>query len=716
MPFNSAEEAFAEFQRTGQYANSAKHFGDDPVKAQEMFGAYKQMIPQQVKRDFKAKVAGNEARAIEGLSQGQTREQRGIFNRPEEGQALWRRLAAGLGTGLDMNKAYDWGGGSAREVGTTDMAKWGTTRGITGDERQRWNDFSAAGSPEAFWSGRRASQIQGLLNSGDLTRDAQGRLYNDPENDASRRQFYDPYGNFMNAAGQQTGGGYNFGDRAAMPVSGPARQGGPMPFSYGNAAGTPAPTQAPYGGTTSSTGPGAAPSLPSGLGSPLTGGGGGSLPSSARPLGGAPVGAYGAGQQAAQQYAPGGAPGGAPVGAPPQNGGGFAAPAYGGAGAPQAGKSEGDGVIYERRPGTVGPFGAPGTGNPSGNSLFPAVGAPGSGGPMDPSSGGASGGGQQPGWRPEGNLPGVPVSPTGRPQGMGDFTDFMNTPFGQQLAQGGQGDLRIQDFNLLRALSEYEKSQGYENAIARQYGDILGIDPTTGEALTGPAADTANARSFGALAPQVSRIMGDTDALAARLRRQAPEGGEKTAALGDLFSESGATIGGLRQDQYANALNNLQGLMMAEKSFDPGAYTGGAQSLLGAYGQGRGQDIGAYGQALDAMLGQRGQDVTWGLGQGNLGLGWAGLGQQGAQNAWQNYLTGRGQDMDLYSTTRGQDFAQQAAREAARQQQQQSRRGFWGNILGTVGGLAGTLFGGPAGGAVGSQLGRFAGGGSSGGW
>jgi hypothetical protein len=81
------------------------------------------------------------------------------------------------------------------------------------------------------------------------------------------------------------------------------------------------------------------------------------------------------------------------------------------------------------------------------------------------------------------------------------------------------------------------------------------------------------------------------------------------------------------------------------------------------------------------------------------------------QNLWNSYLTGRGQDMDLYSTTRGQDLQQLIARQQAQAQRAAADRGFWGNILGTVGTIAGGLLGGPPGAAIGGGLGSAAGGG-----
>jgi len=274
---------------------------------------------------------------------------------------------------------------------------------------------------------------------------------------------------------------------------------------------------------------------------------------------------------------------------------------------------------------------------------------------------------------------------------MGGFQDFENTPYAGLLGQMGAGDLGIQDFNLMRAMAEYGGAQPYENYLGQRFGDVLGYDFQTGKPLTGQAADTANASSFGMLAPEVSRIMGDTDAISQRLRREVPEGGEKTAALGDLYRGAAGQVGGLRQNLANEAVQGVGNLMQMKKAFDPGAYTGGAEALLGAYGQGRGQDIGAYGQGLNALLQGRGQDVTWGLGQGNLGLGWAGLGQQGAQNAWQNYLQGRGQDIGLYGTTRGQDLERLSQQEAIKAQRSGQRSSMWGQLAGAAGTLLGGL-------------------------
>jgi hypothetical protein len=671
MPGMTANEAWEKFQAGGgEYGggwNNPSHFANETEWAN-----FKEMVPKEAKQAFRQKVAGNENRAIEGLQQGLTREQMGIFNKKDQGQALYRRLGAGLGSGLDMNKAYDWGGGQATEVGTSDLNKRGIERrGITGTERQRYADFSAAGSPESYWQQHRGNQISGLLASGAIAQDANGYYNPGPGGGDRYGANLEGYNLGQNPMGAGRGDPRNVGYTPQTVQPGWYGQGG-----GGSQSAQPAYTS-PY--NTPTTG-GAAPqpwTPPSG--SPMAGGGP-SLPPNMQSFGGGAT-PGGSSPMAPPSFAAqvsGGSPGtprplsyGAPTGTPPQTGGGFRAPA--GAGAPAGG-----GVIYERPPGQVGPFGAPGTGNPSGNANFPAVPMPGQpGGPTDPAGAGGAGSGGG-GVTPA--LPGIDVTPGGLPPGMDPFGGYMNTSYGNQLNNMGAGDQRIQDFNLMRALAEYQKSQGYEGALGQHFGDILGYDLSTGQPLQGQAADTANARSFGAMAPQVSRIMGDTDALGARLRREVPEGGEKNKALGDLYSEAAGNIGGLRQDMYGQALSGLGDLAMAAKSFDPGAYTGGAQSLLSAYGQGRGQDIDAYGQSLQALLGQRGQDSQW-------GLGWGQMNQQGANNAWQNYLTARGQDMDLFSGTRGQDLQ----RLLAQQQAQNDRRGQNAGLIGGLAGAAGTV-------------------------
>jgi hypothetical protein len=746
MAFKTAEEAFAKFQETGEYMNNDSHFEGTPEERRALFGAYKHMVPKEAKVAFRQKVAGNENRAIEGLMQGKTREEMGILNQKEHGQALYRRLGAGLGTGLDLNKAYDWGSGNAREVGTTDIAKWNTNRGITDTERARYADFSRAGSPEAYWSGYRQNQISGLLNSGAIAQDAQG-YYNPGPGGGDRYganlEGYNfgrgPMGNGTNLGGPAGTGGGSLG--AYAPSANP----GYSPGSYQSPT-YPQPTAQPQAQPTQPQTPSYTPPANN---SGFTGGayGSGNVAGPKAPqvpnymAGGTSTGARTSGQDGLNSllsgkdkngtiYAAGGysapvqPPGPLPDGGQPlvvhpgeqvnvtpaaqnpnlpfngQGSAGQIAGNLGGQGvARPAGSTRevgpGGGVL----PGSS-PFGSNPVPLPTGNGLVP-----GSGGGSSSSSGGPGSGGYTPTSLPGVGLPGqIPLG----------NSNPLAAPGGSGLASQGGMDTTGQRFNLDRARGEYAGAQGLERGILGIYGDILGFDPETGAARD---ASDSNNRSFAYLAPQAQRITADADALVKRLEATLPPGGERDAAIAQALRGAQADISGGRQALMGQALEGVNSLAQSKKGFDP-QYVGANQSLLDAYGNLRGQDLstllGSRGQDIQGLLGARGQDVQWGLGQGQLGLGYDQLQQGSQQNLWDTYLRGREQDMNLYSNTRGQDLQSLQARQALQAQRAQADRGFWGNLLGTVGGLAGGLFGGPAGAAVGSKAGGAVGGGGFG--
>lgn len=651
MPFNSAQEAFEEFQRTGAYANSAKHFGGSPEEAQAMFGEYKHMIPHDVLKGFREKVAGNEQRAIQGMQQGLSREQMGIYNIPEQGQALWRRLGMGLGTGLDMNKAYNWGGGGAREIGTTDMAKWGTSRPITDVERQRYADFSAAGSPEAFWSSFRQNQIKDLLAQGAIAQDPRTGGYYNPGPGGGDR-----YGAHLE--------GYNFGSRNP----GGAVMGAPPPRS--NAAYQQPSYSSPFA-------PGAAPqgaapptfSFPPGGNTGITGGMSPQIapqgPPSAAPAQLSAYGAKGSGSPENFSFYP--SPGTqTPV---PSNAVGPTPPQPAASNHPSP-----NGTIFELPPGNAGipsgmgqqgtggsPFGPNPVPIPTGNGV---VGLPG--------QGNGQGGTNTPSL-PGFNLPAFGVNPWDA-----------NSPWGNQLQSMGGMDVQGQGFTLDRAMQEYLRSLPKENLLNNLYSNILGVDPATGQPLTGEAANVADRQTFGLLAPQANRLAGDIDSAMERLRQSAPAGGARDMAAGELLRAGQAGMLGSRQALQGQALGGLTDMMNREKGFDP-FQSGAAEALLGADVNTRGQDLstllGARGQDLEALLGQRGQDVNW-------GLGWGNIGSSQMMNLWDAYLRGRGQDMDLYQNLRGQDLQRQAAIEAARA----AKPSWWQSLLGAAGGAAASYF------------------------
>jgi hypothetical protein len=710
MGFKTAEEAYENFLQTGQYMNNDSHFDGTPEERRALFGAYKHMVPKDVKVAFREKVANNERNAIEGLMEGRSLESQGIYNKKEEGQALWRRINAGLGTGLDMNKAYDWDGGTAREVGTTDMAKWGTNRGITSTEQQRWNDFRAAGSAQNYWAGYRQNQLAGL--------EAQGAIRRDPATGG----WLNPGPGGQDRYGAQ-GQGYNFG---AGPLG---RSTGPS--SYGGGGGqtpsySPGSYNSPYNNQPARpAAPAGAPKMPN-----FTAGTGQvnqapapSTPSFTPPRGGGFTGGMDRKNQlgvisAASGYSnpvmpagplPGG---GTPMVVHPgenvqvtpanQN------PAFGGQGSagqiattqglPSSRPAGSGGTTREIGPGQAG---IPGN-MPNGRSPFDSNPMPmptGTGivwGPNGPTSGG--GGNLSP------NLPGI------NPPGQIPMNQWgAGTPWGQGLQGAGQMDNAGQGFSLDRAQREYGGSFGPEQTLMNYYGQALGVDATTGQPLQGQALDASNRASFGMLAPQAQRLSGDTEAAVEAIKAQLPPGGARDAAIAEAIRGGQTNMLGLRQNQAAEARQGLSQIMAMKKGFDPAAYQGGNQALLGAEVGTRGQDLqtllGQRGQDIEALLGQRGQDVQW-------GLGWGGLANSASQNLWDSYFTGRGQDLGQYANLRGQDLNYQAQQAQLKAQRDAANKGFWGNLLGTVGTVAGGLIGGPPGAAIGGAAGR----GASGGW
>lgn len=692
MAFKTAEEAYQQFLDTGEYMNNDSHFEGTPEERRALFGAYKHMVPKDVKKAFREKVAGNENRAIEGLMQGKTREEMGILNQKEHGQALYRRLGAGLGTGLDLNKAYNWDSGNAREVGTTDMAKWNTNRGITGTERQRWNDFSSAGSPEAFWSGYRQNQIQGLLNSGAIAKDEQGYYNPGPGGGDRYGANLEGYnfgrgvmGNGTNLGGPSMGGGGGYSQQPSQAYASGSYSTPTYPQAPQPQAQAPQPQVGSYtmpannsGFTGGAYGSGNVTSAPKAPDYSNLGGGGaagkqGSFGLSNLLSGKDKQGTiYAAGGYSAQVQPPGPLPNGGTglvvhpgenVQVTPAN----QNPAAGAAPRPVVGPN--NNTVRETQPGSN-PFGTNPVPLPTGNGLVPG-------------GGGSSGGGSS-------NIPNLPgVNLPGQiPLGN---SDPRLAPGGGGLSTQGALDTSGQRFNYDRATGEYAGAQGLERGILGIYGDILGFDPATGQQRG--AADSNN-RSFAYLAPQAQRTASDADALVKRLEATLPPGGERDAAIASALRGAQADISGGRQALMQQALSGVSDLAQSKKQFDP-QYTGANQSLLDAYGNLRGQDLstmlGSRGQDIQGLLGARGQDIQWGLGQGQLN-------QQEMANLWDAYLQGRGQDMNLWSTTRGQDMSNTLARQQMQAQRAAEDRGFWGNLLGTVGGIAGSFLPGLGGG------------------
>lgn len=118
--------------------------------------------------------------------------QLGYTGRPDEGQALLRRLKMAFEGASDPSGRYHWSPDGWVDVGTSDLAK----RGIAG--RADYNG-PRMGGIQAVLAGLAASPqaaedeyFQRLVNQGDWTLDeASGQYFNDPGNDPTQRQWVD---------------------------------------------------------------------------------------------------------------------------------------------------------------------------------------------------------------------------------------------------------------------------------------------------------------------------------------------------------------------------------------------------------------------------------------------------------------------------------------------------------------------------------------------
>jgi hypothetical protein len=104
--------------------------------------------------------------------------------------------------------------------------------------------------------------------------------------------------------------------------------------------------------------------------------------------------------------------------------------------------------------------------------------------------------------------------------------------------------------------------------------------------------DLANQQSWGFMAPQVSRMMGDTDAMIERIKSELPMGGARDLAISEALREANSGILGSRQGLMQQALGGLSNMAQQKMFGVPvGEYTGSGQALLGADVTRRGQDI-----------------------------------------------------------------------------------------------------------------------------
>lgn len=538
--------------------------------------------------------------------------QRGIFNRKEEGQALFRRLQGAFqGTMDPSGRFHRTPDGQWVDVGTSDLAKRGIPgaadfhgsapsglQGVLGglamqggkSDIQQFQDFLASGS----------SSIEG-------TDPRTGLYYNDTPD--GRRVYYDragyqvdpqsgqTLGHYVSGAFQQPQGqpqGGDFGGGAPGEVS--FAGGGRSPFSTPNTG-----VRGPFSGARSLGGPatGGAFSLSS-----LTGGGPGAQASSG-------------------------------------GGGGFLGSVLDQVRNPPPGEH----TIFEEPP------------------RYPWMGGSMQGGGSGSFGPGGGSGGFTPGDHPF-EMPELPPPQGGGP--VGSYSDPALRGF--LMGQAGL-DFGSQDFMLDRAQQEYAGAQPIEALLTGLYGDVLGAGGAAGDR-----------RTFGLLAPEVNRMMGDTDALLERFKQEAPIGGERSKGIADILNQAQGNMLGLRQGLQQQAIGGLTDIMNQKKGFNPGPYSGTGLGMLGDLTSRRGQDVsmrgqdmdfglGIRGQDLQRMLGmmgdatqRRGQDFDFGLGQGQLQLGYAG---------------------------------QQTERDIAKMQQQaqkdQGRRSWWQSLLGTAGSVLGGL-------------------------
>lgn len=215
------------------------HFANEDEWAE-----YFATVPQEIKRAHREKARSNQERVYSGLADGMSLADLGVTDEKDHGRSLYRRLTSyGL---LDPNFEYNWESGTKRDVGTSDLTARSRSSAITDSERrehaeqQRWGgDFAGRIRSDA------GNRMNRAVNEGVFTRGENGLLYNDPDNDASRRQFYDDRGYFIDPnTRQRTGGGHSghvYGGGGGMG-GGSAVFGGVSSGAWGanNPTGTPA--------------------------------------------------------------------------------------------------------------------------------------------------------------------------------------------------------------------------------------------------------------------------------------------------------------------------------------------------------------------------------------------------------------------------------------------------------------------------------------------
>lgn len=188
---------------TGQMI-SRGHFKDE-----NEWMEYFAKVPQEIKRAHRENARANQERVYAGLADGMSLADMGITNEKDHGQALYRRLTS-LGL-LDPNWEYNWDTGMKRNVGTSDAGARNRYERISESEmRERAEQQRYGGDFAARIRDDAQNRMNAAVRNGTFTRDQNGLLYNDPQNDASRRQYYDDSGYFIDpTTRQRTGGGHS---------------------------------------------------------------------------------------------------------------------------------------------------------------------------------------------------------------------------------------------------------------------------------------------------------------------------------------------------------------------------------------------------------------------------------------------------------------------------------------------------------------------------
>ena len=125
---------------------------------------------------------------------------------------------------------------------------------------------------------------------------------------------------------------------------------------------------------------------------------------------------------------------------------------------------------------------------------------------------------------------------------------------------------------------------------------------------SGPAMDIANRNTWGLLAPEVNREVGDMDSLLKRYEAQMPVGGERAMGESQILQNTGGAIQGIRQNMLSGALQGVAGLSGAKKGYNPAGYSGSGQALLGDATTRRGQDL--SNSQFEQQLAQQGSQFS----------------------------------------------------------------------------------------------------------